>query len=525
MKKITEIKPIQQDFMVGLRKQKTAAYARVSTGQADQLESLSAQVEHYTDYIKNNPEWEFAGIYIDAGISGTKAEKRLEWLRLIKDCENHKVDFIITKSISRFARNTLECLETIRKLLNLGVGVYFEKENLNTLHMDGELMLSLLSSIAADESRSISLNNKWAIKKRFQNGTFKLSSPPYGYDYDGQGLVINEEQAEVVKRIFAETLQGKGSRAIAMELNAEGIPPQRGTTWHSARVRAILGNERYIGDVLLQKTYTDENFHRFINDGEEERYYIVDNHEAIVSREDFEAVGNIIKQRGMEKGNTGESNKYQKRYAFSGKIICGECGNTFQRKINTKAKDTKYVAWVCNTHIQTNGQDCSMLFIPEQKIQSAFVVMMNKLFTNRSRILHPLLENLKKQEQHGQCVEMLEWNQKIQELLEQVQHLTSLMTQGYVEPALFYEENNRLQMELMEAKEERANLQGHRESEETILLRTEELVKYFSKAGHILETYDEDLFLRFVEKITVLSREEIQFHLKNGLCLTERWEG
>jgi len=527
MKKITEIKPVQQGFIAGQRKLKTAAYARVSTGQAEQLESLSAQVEHYTDYIKSNSDWEFAGVYIDAGISGTKAEKRFEWLRLIRDCENRKVDFIVTKSISRFARNTVECLETVRKLLDLGVGVYFEKENLHTLHMDGELMLSLLSSIASDESRSISLNSKWAIKKRFQKGTFKLFSPPYGYDYDGQGLVINKEQAKIVQRIFAETLQGRGSRVIALGLNAEGILPQRGTHWFEARVRALLSNERYIGAALLQKTYTDETFHRYLNRGEEDQYYIADNHEAIISKEDFEAVENILQQRRLEKGNTGESNKYQKRYAFSGKIICGACGNTFKRKINTKAKDTKYVGWVCNTHIDTNtnGQDCSMLFIKEEQIKEAFVVMMNKLYTNRSRILQPLLENLKSQDSDGQYANILNLNQEIQKLLEQVQHLTSLMTQGYLEPALFYEENNRLQMKLAEVKEQRAILQGKNESQETTISKTEELVKYFFKEADILEIYDENLFLRFVEKITVLSRKELQFHLKNGLCFTERMEG
>ena len=200
-------------------KLRVAAYCRVSTGSDEQLVSLQAQKSHYEAYIKANPEWEYVGLYYDEGISGTKKENRTELLRMLSDCENKKIDLIITKSISRFARNTTDCLEMVRKLLDLGIYIYFEKENINTQSMESELMLSILSGLAESESISISENNKWAIQRRFQNGTFKISYPPYGYDnIDGQ-MVVNPEQAEIVKYIFAEVLSGKGTQKIADDLN------------------------------------------------------------------------------------------------------------------------------------------------------------------------------------------------------------------------------------------------------------------------------------------------------------------
>ena len=216
MAKITTIAPTA-GFIYTQKKLRTAAYCRVSTDSEEQQSSLENQRTHYTDYIKSNSDWDFVGIYFDEGISGTKKEKRTGLLRLLKDCESRKIDFIITKSISRFARNTKDCLEIVRRLTDIGISIYFEKENINTGTMDSELILSILSSLAAEESVSISQNNKWSIKKRFQKGTFKLAVPPYGYDYNGENLVPNPEQAQIVKRIFAEVLSGSGTHAVARD--------------------------------------------------------------------------------------------------------------------------------------------------------------------------------------------------------------------------------------------------------------------------------------------------------------------
>ena len=281
MKKITKIDELTQG-QLPTTKLRVAAYARVSTDSDEQLESLKAQREHYERYIKSNPEWEFAGLYYDEGISGTKMEKRTELLRMIRDCKQGRIDFIITKSISRFARNTVDCLELVRKLIDIGVYIYFEKENLNTGDMESELMLSILSGFAAEESASISQNSKWSIQKRFQNGTYIVSTPPYGYANVNGEIVIVPEEAEIIERIFAECLSGKGGSTIARGLNKDKILARRGNHWSAGTVIDMLRNEKYMGDVLLQKTYTDSNYNRHPNTGEKDQYYYKDNHEPII---------------------------------------------------------------------------------------------------------------------------------------------------------------------------------------------------------------------------------------------------
>src|SRR5450756_818137 len=250
MPKITKIDPNgTADFLTEPRKIRVAAYARVSTDSDEQLQSFSSQVNHYTDVVKANPKWEFVDVYADEGISGTKKGNRPELLRLLSDCENGKIDLIITKSISRFARNTTDCLEIVRRLTELSVHILFEKENINTRTADSELVLTILSSLAAEESVSISKNCRWSIQNRFKNGTYKLSSPPYGYDYNGVTIVPNPEQAQIVKRIFRDVLSGFGMDAVAKRLNIDGIRPPRGKRWTDSTIRGILANEKYIGDV------------------------------------------------------------------------------------------------------------------------------------------------------------------------------------------------------------------------------------------------------------------------------------
>jgi DNA invertase Pin-like site-specific DNA recombinase len=226
LKKVTKIAQNSADFN-SQQKLRVAAYCRVSTDSDEQLVSLEAQIKHYESYINANPEWEFAGLYYDEGITGTKKEKRPELLRMIADCEDRKIDLIVTKSISRFARNTTDCLELVRRLIDLGIFIYFEKENINTGSMESELMLSILSGLAESESVSISENNKWSIKRRFKNGTYKISYPPYGYDVVDGKLIVNESQTEIVRFIFSEILSGRGTQKIANELNKQNVPPKK----------------------------------------------------------------------------------------------------------------------------------------------------------------------------------------------------------------------------------------------------------------------------------------------------------
>lgn len=299
MVRITKIEATKS--FIEKKKIRVAAYARVSTRSDEQLLSLETQKEHYYNFISANSEWEYAGLYYDEGVSGTKVEKRDGLLALLKDCEDGKIDRVITKSISRFSRNTTDCLEMVRQLASLNIYLYFEKENIDTEHMSSELMLSILSSIAESESKSISQNSKWSVKHRFEEGTFIISYPPYGYANEEGKMVIIPEEAAVVRDIFNMTINGMGTHVIAKELNEKGVQSRKGTKWHSSTVRGILQNEKYTGDVIFQKTYTDDNYNRHINYGEKNMYLYKNHHEPIISHEIFDKAAAVIHQRSKEK--------------------------------------------------------------------------------------------------------------------------------------------------------------------------------------------------------------------------------
>ncbi len=498
---------------------RVAAYCRVSTDSDAQLESLDAQKTHYENYINGREDWEFAGLYFDEGISGTKKEKRPALLRMIADCKAGKIDFVITKSISRFARNTTDCLEMVRKLLELNIPIYFEKENLNTSSMESELFLAVLSSMAEGESTSISENNKWSIQRRFKNGTFKLSYPPYGYDWDGEQMVINPAQADTVRWIFGQVLSGKGTHAIADELNENGIPTKKGGRWTPTTVRGMISNEKYTGDVIFQKTYTDSQFNRHVNYGQKDQYAMSDHHEAIISREVFEAANALIAQRGKEKGIIKGSEKYQSRYCFSGKIVCGECGDTFKCRIHSTTTH-KYAAWCCNTHIEDKSR-CSMKYIRDDAVKAAFVTMSNKLIFAHSMVLKPYVETL----QNGCTDAPMRRIQQIQTLLlenaEQRETLTKLMAQGYIDQILYNEENNTLLSQANRYRQEMDTLSKAIGGDGAHVTAAKDLLRYVEKAA-MLTDFDEALFENTVTRIKVLSREEIAFELKCGLTLKER---
>ena len=341
MSRITKIEAAKANDK---RKLRVAAYARVSTDSEEQLLSLDTQKNHYETYIKARPDWEYAGLYYDEGITGTKLAKRDGLLKLISDCERGLIDYIIIKSISRFSRNTVDSIEIVRKLCSMGIYIFFEKENIDTGKMESELLLSILSSLAESESHSIAENSKWSIQKRFQNGTFKISYPPYGYENVDGKMVIDEEKAETVRWIFAEILAGKTPAVVAKELNRKGIPSKRGGRWEGHVINGMIKNEKYTGDVILQKTFTDDSFTRHVNRGEKNRYLVTDHHEAIISHEVFDAANAIIEANGREKGIQKGEPKYLNRYAFSGKVICGECGGKFKR-----VKLARYFGYSCNT--------------------------------------------------------------------------------------------------------------------------------------------------------------------------------
>ncbi|MEA4830607.1 MAG: recombinase family protein, partial [Enterococcus thailandicus] len=467
---------------------------------------------------KANPDWEFAGIYSDEGITGTKKEKRPGLLRMISDCENKKIDFIVTKSISRFARNTTDCLELVRKLLELGIFIYFEKENINTGSMESELMLSILSGLAESESISISENNKWSVQRRFQNGTYKISSPPYGYDSVDGKLIINKEQADIVRFIFTEILSGKGTQKISDDLNRREIPTKRGGRWRSTTIRGMACNEKYTGDAIFQKTYTDSSFNRHINNGEKDQYLFKDNHEPIISHNEFEAAQAIIEQRGREKGVKKSTSKYLNRYPFSGKIICGECGGKFKRKVMTSGKHK--ITWCCSTHI-SDIDKCAMKSTPESQIEHAFITMMNKLIFGHKFVLKPLLDSLSGINSEDSLERIQEIDKKIEEIGEQQKVLIGLMTKGYLDPAVYNKGNNELLHEVGRLQQQKESLMRLLNSDDETQKVVNEFLRFTSKSAMLLE-FNSDVFDRFVDHIIVYSREEIGFALKCGITLKER---
>lgn len=517
MKTVTKIGG-QLVFPMQKHKLRVAAYCRVSTDSEEQLVSLATQRKHYEAYITANPDWEFAGIYYDEGITGTKKEKRPALLHLIDDCEHKKIDFIVTKSISRFARNTTDCLELVRKLLELTVYIYFEKENLNTGSMESELMLSILSGLAENESVSIAENSTWSIQSRFQNGTFKLAYAPYGYDVIEGKLVLQPEQATIVKAMFDQTLAGIGTDAIAKELNAKKIPAKRGTHWTATTVRGILKNENYTGDAIFQKTYTDSHFNRHHNHGEKDKYRVEHHHEAIITKDMFEATQQVIRQRGKEKGALPQDKKYQNRYPFSGIIRCHQCGATFKRRI--QGGHNSYVAWCCATHVADTTK-CSLKYIKEAALEYAFVTMMNKLIFGHAFVLKPLLASLRTLHSNDSITVIQDLDTKLAENAEHQKTLAYLLTKKYLEPAMYQKGNNELLQEAEQWQHQKDSLVDFLNDDNKTVHETRELLQYTCKAK-MLTGFDEAVFQQFVEQILVYSRTNIGFKLKCGITLRER---
>jgi len=360
-----QLKKIQPEKKI-TNKLRVCAYARVSTDSDKQEISLDNQVLTYENLIKSNPEYSFAGVYADQGITGF-SENRPELQRMLSDARAGKIDMIITKSISRFARNTVTLLKYVRELKDMGVGVLFEENNIYTLSSEGEMMLSVLASFAQEESRSMSENNKWTCRKKFERGELMINTTRFmGYDKGENGeLIINEAEAVIVRRIFDMYLSGAGAHTIAKILNEEGITTVTGSAWHASTIMGMLRNEKYKGDCLLQKYYTPEHKRVSVkNKGQLKQYYVSDNHEAIIASEDWENVQQLIEynrqKRGIKMGDT----VYQNRYPNSHKMICPYCGKYFRRRLVYGKK----VEWICATYIHKGKTACKGIRLKETEL-------------------------------------------------------------------------------------------------------------------------------------------------------------
>ena len=355
-----KIKQLPLQKMQAPKLTRVAAYARVSSGKDAMLHSLSAQVSYYNDLIQHHPGWVFCGVYADEALTGTKADRE-NFVRLIRDCKAGKVDMVITKSISRFARNTVALLETVRELKLIGVDVYFEEQNIHSISPDGELMLSILASYAQEESLSASENQKWRIKRNFENG-MPWNGTLLGYRYKDGTYIIVPEEAEIVHMIFDQYLSGKGITAIMKILNEKGIPTRNGNAWGKSSVMRVLRNYAYTGNLLLQKTYRENHITKRTrqNNGELPKYHIVEIHEKIISLEQFSAVQEEIQRRADKHTHPGVN---QKTYPFTGVVICAGCGKHYRRKV-TKAGPV----WICSTFNTLGKRYCPSKQIPENTL-------------------------------------------------------------------------------------------------------------------------------------------------------------
>ena len=495
------------------RKLRVAAYARVSSSSEDQLNSYRVQNQYYSELISGNPDWEMVDIYADEGITGTSVEKREDFQRMMQDCRKGKIDRILVKSISRFARNTKDCLAAVRELKELGVSVLFEEQGIDTSKVSSEMVTAIMASLAQKQSESISGNVKWGTRVRMQDGTYLPSSLPFGYRMIDKKIQIDSAQAEIVREIYTAYLAGENVDEIAERLNQIQADRRR---WYNTTIRYILSNERYIGDSLWQKTYATDTLPRkqIKNTGACLQYYVEGTHPAIIDKSTYEAVQLLrAKRKKTDRASFTEPSK-----AFRKKICCGVCGTPYQRKFI--ANDTY---WICRLHNQSK-EKCPNHAIPEKQIATAFCRLYYKLKHHGGPIFTQMLSNLQKIRYSRMLwsEDVISLNKKISDILSQVQFLTQLQQAGGVDPDTFISSNNKLNEQLRRLKQEKARLLDT-ESDD-LADRTRDLMDALEDGPDFLDGFDAELFDALVDKIIVDSNERLRFRLKNGLELLEQIE-
>lgn len=491
---------------------RVAAYARVSSSSDDQLNSFAAQNNYYNTLISSKENWSLVDIYADEGITGTSAEKRGDFQRLLADCRRGLIDRILVKSISRFARNTKECLEVIRELKLLGVSVCFEKEYIDTATMSGEMLTSIFASMAQAESESISGNMRWSYQRRMQNGTFNTCKRPYGYHLVNGKLHIYEPEAKIVRMIFSRFLMGQSSEEIAEQMNVLDIPSRDGySRWQRSTIRYILRNERYAGQSILQKFYSTDTLpiQKRKNNGERPQYLVTESNPPIVSHEVFDAAKNLIRARAERIHNVSSESSLSK------KIYCNNCGSLFRRKL---VRGTVY--WVCRTHNRTK-ENCPITQLPEKEFHSAFLRMYFKLSHHGEPILTQMLSQLQaiRNRRMLWSPDIVELNKTISDLSRQNQMLATLKQQGLIDPDIFISQTNELTKQLRSVKLEKERLLSA--GGDNTISQTQELIDVLGSGPDFLDTFDAELFGELVDKIIVDSNTQLRFRLKNGLDLVE----
>ena len=490
-------------------KLRVAAYCRVSTDSDEQATSYDAQVEHYSNFIQKNVEWEFAGIFADDGISGTNTKKREEFNRMISECMEGHIDMIITKSISRFARNTLDCLRYIRQLKEKNIPVFFEKENINTMDSKGEVLLTIMASLAQQESESLSKNVKMGMQFRFQKGEVQVNHNRFmGYTKDEDGhLIIEPAEAEIVKRIYREYLQGASLKQIGDGLMEDGIlTGARKPKWRPESVKKILRNEKYIGDALLQKTYTVDVLtkKRVKNNGIVPQYYVENSHEPIIPRDLYMQVQEeMLRRSNLHSGANRKKRVYSSKYALSSIVYCSKCGEIY-RRVAWNNHGKRSTVWRCVNRVEHGPDCCDAPTVKEEELQSVVVKAINMALGGKEDMLADLEENIA-------MVLALEDETSMESLDAKLEDLQ----QELLKRANARQDYEYLADEIDHLRERKQKVMADNAERDGTKQRIAEMQQFLAGQTEQIEEYDENLVRRMVEKITVYE-EKFMVEFKSG---------
>lgn len=495
-----------------IRRMRVAAYCRVSTESEEQESSYEVQVEHYTAYIENHPEWEMAGVYADDGISATNTSKREAFNRMIRDCRNGKIDMILTKSISRFSRNTVDCLKYTRELKGLNIAVYFEKENINTLDAKGEVLMTIMAALAQQESESLSANVRIGIQFRNQQGKVMVNHNHFlGYTKDEEGmLIIDMEQAAIVRRIYAEYMDGASLLQIRRGLEADGIRNGAGNLrWHETNIRQILTNEKYIGDALLQKTCTVNTLEkkRLPNKGIAPQYYVEGSQEPIIDKEVFLRVQAELARRANLLSD-GKRRVYSSRYALSSMVYCGHCGDVYRRiKWNNRGK--RSTVWRCVSRLDkmTSCTRCPARTIREEELQAAVVTAINDAWSGRDTVLPVLEENIRKVLEAG-----------TEEQLEAINETIRARQADLLDAGSDQERIDAIGEDIVRLRQERQDIMTRAAQDDERRQRIDDLMAFLAGQTTAVTEYSDVLTRRLVERVTVYD-DRLTVEFKSGLMM------
>ena len=492
---------------------RVAAYCRVSTDSEDQLNSYRSQVRYYTDLINKNKQWIMTEVYADEAITGTQITKREGFQRMISDCIDGKIDMVITKSISRFARNTLDTLKYVRMLKEHNVAIFFEDENINTLTMDGELLLVVLSSVAQQEVENISDNVKKGLKMKMQRGELVGFQGCIGYDYDPEtkSIYINEEGADTVRYIFDRYVNGAGSFVIARELNEMGRKTIRGNDWTQSTVMGVIKNEKYKGDLLLGKSFTVDPIskRRLANVGEEDQYYIKAHHEPIISEEQFEKAQEIRNRRAKPYTDQhtvvpGKREKYSRKYAFSCMLECGFCGSNLSRRRWHSGTAYNKAIWQCVTNTKKGKKFCpDSKGIPEKCIEDAFIESYRLLCSDNKDVLEEFIQRVEHTLSESTIKKRLEKiDRDITSTENKKKTLLDMRLENQIDNPTYQVKLEELDEKLEKLLNERTGLEQQQSEEKQLHARTMEFKKLLEK-NQVLEVFDRAVFESIVEKVIV----------------------